>query len=210
MPRQRRRSRAGRTPRSPNCWAPVSSPTSRVRPPGRPRGRIAAVAQRPDRTRRRFTVIVPALIAKFLSAGALAQAATGAGVVVVVAAGAGGRRPSDGARRRSPTSRGSPDGRRGRRRGRRRPSSRRSDGEPADPGTDPGPSNCQTRRPDRGADAFDARLWAKGYDPDEYSSFGAWVFSGAHNKAHLQEALAAGRGTATSARWSARGPTRRA
>ena len=34
-------------------------------------------------------MIVPALIAKFLSAGALAQAATGAGVVVVVAAGAG-------------------------------------------------------------------------------------------------------------------------
>jgi hypothetical protein len=42
-----------------------------------------------SRTRRRFTVIVPALLAKFLSAGAVAQAATGAGVVVVVVTGAG-------------------------------------------------------------------------------------------------------------------------
>jgi hypothetical protein len=42
-----------------------------------------------SRTRRRFTVIVPALIAKFLSAGAVAQAATGATVVVVAVTGAG-------------------------------------------------------------------------------------------------------------------------
>ena len=41
------------------------------------------------RRRRRFTMILPALIAKLLSAGAVAQAATGAGVVVVVLAGAG-------------------------------------------------------------------------------------------------------------------------
>ena len=41
------------------------------------------------RRRRRFAMIFPALIAKFLSAGALAQAATGAGVVLVVATGAG-------------------------------------------------------------------------------------------------------------------------
>jgi hypothetical protein len=42
-----------------------------------------------SRTRRRLTVIVPALIAKLLSAGAVAQAAAGAGVAVVVVAGAG-------------------------------------------------------------------------------------------------------------------------
>jgi hypothetical protein len=41
------------------------------------------------RIRRRFAMIFPVLIAKFLSAGAVAQAATGAGVVVVAVAGAG-------------------------------------------------------------------------------------------------------------------------
>jgi hypothetical protein len=39
--------------------------------------------------RRRFAMIFPALLAKFLSAGALAQAATGATVVVVAVTGAG-------------------------------------------------------------------------------------------------------------------------
>jgi hypothetical protein len=42
------------------------------------------------------------------------------------------------------------------------------------------------------ADAFDADLWAEGYDPEIYPSFGDWVSLGAHNKADLQEALAAG------------------
>ena len=42
-----------------------------------------------SRRRRRFAMIFPALLAKFLSAGAVAQAATGAGVVIVVATGAG-------------------------------------------------------------------------------------------------------------------------
>jgi hypothetical protein len=39
--------------------------------------------------RRRFAMFFPALLAKLLSAGAVAQAATGAGVVLVVATGAG-------------------------------------------------------------------------------------------------------------------------
>ena len=48
-------------------------------------------ARRPSRvrTRRRTAMILPALIAKFLSAGAVAQAATGAGVVVVAFTGVG-------------------------------------------------------------------------------------------------------------------------
>jgi hypothetical protein len=50
-------------------------------PPSRGNSRI--------RRRRRFTMIFPALLAKFLSAGALAQAATGAGVVLVTVTGAG-------------------------------------------------------------------------------------------------------------------------
>src|SRR5215217_3762617 len=41
------------------------------------------------RNRRRFAMFFPALIAKLLSAGALAQAATGAGIVLVAFTGAG-------------------------------------------------------------------------------------------------------------------------
>ena len=59
-----------------------SSPSTRTAP-------AAGTTSSRGRTRRRFTVIVPALIAKFLAAGAVAQAATGAGVVVAVVAGAG-------------------------------------------------------------------------------------------------------------------------
>lgn len=59
-----------------------------------PSARTAPMAGKPHRAsrvriRRRFTVIFPVLIAKFLSAGAVAQAATGAGIAVVVVAGAG-------------------------------------------------------------------------------------------------------------------------
>jgi hypothetical protein len=41
------------------------------------------------RNRRRFAMIFPVLLAKFLSAGAVAQAATGAGIVLVAVTGAG-------------------------------------------------------------------------------------------------------------------------
>jgi hypothetical protein len=63
-----------------------SSPSARTArsagaPPSRGASRI--------RNRRRFAMIFPVLLAKFLSAGALAQAATGAGLVLVVATGAG-------------------------------------------------------------------------------------------------------------------------
>ncbi|TFV63873.1 UNVERIFIED_ORG: hypothetical protein E4P37_13895 [Bacillus sp. AZ43] len=46
-------------------------------------------SRRPARNRRRLAMILPALLAKFLSAGAVAQAATGAGVVLVAVTGAG-------------------------------------------------------------------------------------------------------------------------
>ncbi len=59
-----------------------SSPSTRTAP-------TAGTERSRGRTRRRFPVIVPVLIAKFLSAGAVAQAAAGAGVVVVVVTGAG-------------------------------------------------------------------------------------------------------------------------
>ncbi len=51
----------------------------------------SAPVRRPSRVRirRRFAMIFPILLAKLLSAGAVAQAATGAGLVLVVATGAG-------------------------------------------------------------------------------------------------------------------------
>ena len=80
----------GPMPPWPSCWPLVFSPTSRARPPGRPDrpGARRRAASR-VRIRRRPAMIFPALLAKFLSAGAVAQAATGAGVVVVAATGAG-------------------------------------------------------------------------------------------------------------------------
>jgi len=63
-----------------------SSPSARTAtsagsPPPRRSARV--------RIRRRTAMIFPVLLAKFLSAGAIAQAATGAGIAVVVVAGAG-------------------------------------------------------------------------------------------------------------------------
>jgi hypothetical protein len=51
----------------------------------------SAPVRRPSRVRnrRRFAMIFPVLVAKFLSAGAVAQAAAGAGIVVVAVTGAG-------------------------------------------------------------------------------------------------------------------------
>ena len=61
-----------------------SSPSTRTAvAAGNPPSRRARVR------RRRFAMIFPVLLAKFLSAGAIAQAATGAGIVVVVVTGAG-------------------------------------------------------------------------------------------------------------------------
>ena len=62
-----------------------SSPSTRAaRSAGTPPSRESRV-----RNRRRFAMFFPALLAKFLSAGAIAQAATGAGVVLVAFTGAG-------------------------------------------------------------------------------------------------------------------------
>jgi hypothetical protein len=62
-----------------------SSPSTRTATSA---GRSPSRASR-IRIRRRFAMFLPALIAKFLSAGAVAQAASGAGVVLVVLTGAG-------------------------------------------------------------------------------------------------------------------------
>ena len=137
-----------------------------------------------SRTRRRFTVIVPALIAKFLSAGAIAQAATGAGVVVVVAAGAGtaGVLPA-GAQDSFSALTGIGE----------------TVDEPVDDVTEPviepvddGDSADPTQLPETeagetDAEAFDAATWLE-EGPDAYETFGAWVSEGAHNKDALKEA----------------------
>jgi hypothetical protein len=62
---------------SPSTWTARSAGS----PPSRRASRI--------RRRRRFAMLFPALLAKLLSAGAVAQAATGAGIVVVAFTGAG-------------------------------------------------------------------------------------------------------------------------
>ena len=88
-------------PGRPNAALAELLSTGLLTDPSNPSARTAPAAGIPSgsrgRTRRRFTVIVPALIAKFLAAGAVAQAAAGAGVVVVVVAGAGtaGALPED-------------------------------------------------------------------------------------------------------------------
>jgi hypothetical protein len=164
-----------------------SSPSTRTAPAAGPLPSRSARS----RTRRRFTVIVPALIAKFLSAGAVAQAATGATVVVVAVTGAGtvGALPDDAQETFSDLT------------GINETVEEPTDGitepviEPVDDGEGSDPTEVPlTEVPEEDADAgtFDAELWAAGYDPDVYPSFGAWVSLAAHNKGELAEVMAEG------------------
>ena len=173
-----------------------SSPSTRTAPAAGPLPSRSARS----RTRRRFTVIVPALIAKFLSAGAIAQAATGAGVVVVVVTGAGatGTLP-DGAQDTFSDVTGigetveepvadvtDPDG----------TEPVEADDDLTDPGDLPEVEVPETEPVGDDVVAatgeFDAATWAEGYDPEVYESFGAWVSLGAHNKAALAAVLEEG------------------
>ena len=167
-----------------------SSPSTRTAPAAGPLPSRSARS----RTRRRFTVIVPALIAKFLSAGAIAQAATGAGVVVVVVTGAGEANVLPGGAQETFTDLTginqaadeagdelAP------------PVAQPVEGTPVDP-ADPAlaaPVEEETNADaDADAEAFDAEVWGQGYNPDDYASFGAWVSLCAHNRADLAEFLA--------------------
>ena len=165
-----------------------SSPSTRTAPAAGPLPSRSARS----RTRRRFTVIVPALIAKFLSAGAVAQAATGATVVVVAVTGAGtvGALPDDAQETFSDLT------------GINETVEEPTD-ELAEPVTEPvvdegdgaDPTEVPlTEVPEEEADAgtFDAAVWAAGYDPAVYPSFGAWVSLAAHNKGELAEVMAKG------------------
>jgi hypothetical protein len=86
------RTAADRTPR-PNAALAELLATGLITDLSSPSARTASSADRPPRAarsrRRRRSMILSALLAKFLSAGALAQAATGATAVVVAVTGAG-------------------------------------------------------------------------------------------------------------------------
>jgi hypothetical protein len=162
-----------------------SSPSARTaRTAGSPPARSSRV-----RIRRRTAMIFPVLLAKFLSAGAVAQAATGAGIVLVVATGAGatgalGENVQDtltgvvGVTAEETTG--------------------ETTGDVTVTGEDPTTAIETTPVVETTAPAepiegqFDAEAWAaKG--PEGYSSFGAWVSESARHP-ELKEGLrAAGR-----------------
>jgi hypothetical protein len=132
-------------------------------------------------------MIFPALLAKFLAAGAIAQAATGAGIVVVAFTGAGAAGVlGDDVQQTITSAVGAGD------------SEPATDGSTATGGddltsTDPGavqtPAAATTVPV---APEFDAQEWIdKG--PDGYSSFGAWVSDSAHNTDLRQWLRAEGR-----------------
>jgi hypothetical protein len=142
------------------------------------------------RNRRRIAMFFPALLAKFLSAGAVAQAAAGAGVALVAMTGAGavGVLPDPvqdtvAVAVETVTPFDLPEG---------------EETEPVEEPTVVEPSVDEPAAPaaDEEVDevvpaeevVFDAEVWEEG--PDAYPSFGAWVSEGAHNKAALEAAAA--------------------
>lgn len=141
------------------------------------------------RNRRRHAMFFPALIAKFLSAGAVAQAATGAGAALVVVTGAGvvGVLPdpvqdtvATAVETVTPLDLEGGD-------------ETDTDGTGADAGAVPAatatttaPAEPTGAAPTEGA--FDPDLWDDG--PVDGESFGSWVSEGAHNKAAIEAAAA--------------------
>jgi hypothetical protein len=160
-----------------------SSPSVRTAPSaGAPpsRGRVRG------RNRRRLAMLFPALLAKLLSAGAVAQAATGAGIAVVVVTGAGvaGVLPdpiqetvATAVETVTPFE---------------LPADEDTTEEPVDETTVEEPVTDETvveeELPAAPA-AFDAQGWLAG--PQDGQTFGSWVSQGTHNKALLIESLRA-------------------
>jgi hypothetical protein len=164
-----------------------SSPSARTArsagaPPSRGDTRI--------RNRRRFAMFFPALIAKFLSAGALAQAATGAGVALVAFTGVGAvgvlpdplqntvanavesMTPLDlpGGEKPAPAEDSTLEG------------PTLEEPAPVPPVVEEPATEAVVPVPPTGGAGFDPEAWAAG-GPDRYSSFGAWVRDGAHHGA---------------------------
>jgi hypothetical protein len=146
-----------------------SSPSTRTaRTAGSPPARSSRV-----RIRRRAAMIFPVLLAKFLSAGAVAQAATGAGLVLVVATGAGatgalGENVQDtltsvvGVTSEEATGDATVDG----------------ENAITETETTPVVETTAPAEPTEGQ--FDPEAW-EANGPEGYSSFGAWVSESAHN-----------------------------
>jgi hypothetical protein len=146
-----------------------SSPSIRTaRTAGSPPARSSRV-----RIRRRAAMIFPVLLAKFLSAGAVAQAATGAGLVLVVATGAGatgalGENVQDtltsvvGVTSEEATGDATVDG----------------ENATTETETTPVVETTAPAEPTEGQ--FDPEAW-EANGPEGYSSFGAWVSESAHN-----------------------------
>jgi len=141
-----------------------------------------------NRNRRRFAMIFPALLAKFLSAGAVAQATAGAGAVVVVVTGAGVvgvlPDPVQGAVATAIETVTPLDLEGGDETGQKAG----EDQTGADAGAVPA-ATATTAPADPTEAPFDAEAWAK-YGPAEGESFGAWVSEGAHNKDAIEAAAA--------------------
>jgi hypothetical protein len=142
-----------------------------------------------NRNRRRFAMFFPALLAKFLSAGAVAQATAGAGAVVVVVTGAGvvGVLPgpvqdtvATVVETVTPLDLEGGD-KTGRKAG--------EDQTGAVAGAVPTATATTTAPADPTETPFDAEAWAE-YGPAEGESFGAWVSEGAHNKDAIEAAAA--------------------
>jgi len=138
--------------------------------------------------RRRFAMFLPALVAKFLSLSAVAQAASGVGIAVVAFTGAGATGMLGDDVQTSLTSVvGAADA--------------TSDGStpvatPTEtPATEtpavetPAVETPAVATPSPAVAAFDAKLWAAG--PTGAQTFGEWVSQGAHNKAALAAAARA-------------------
>src|SRR4051794_14908033 len=126
------------------------------------------------RRRRRFAMFFPALLAKILSAGAVAQAATGAGIVLVVATGAGatgvlGEDVQETVSSVVGTTSEEPA-----------EDAVAAEDETTETGIEPTPV-VETTAPAEPTEAeSDPEAWIE-KGPEGYSSFGAWVSASAHN-----------------------------
>lgn len=174
------------TPGRPNAALAELLATGLLTDQSSPSVRTARAAGSPPsrvRIRRRTAMIFSVLFAKFLSAGAVAQAATGAGIVVVAVTGAGavGVLPdpvqdtvAGVVETVTPLDLPSTD----------------DEVVAGDvPTTEPVTEDVteEVVEPDAPAEAaeFDAQVWAD-QGPEGYDSFGAWVSQGAHNKDLLE------------------------
>lgn len=162
-----------------------SSPSPRTAPSAGTSPRRARVR------RRRFAMFLPALLAKFLSAGAVAQAASGVGIALVAFTGAGATGMlGDDVQTTLTSVVGTTD---------------ETSGEVGTPTATPTATETETPPAETPAVAtpavaspavaapaaeFDAQAWAdKG--PAGYQTFGEWVSLGAHNKDALEAAARA-------------------